>query len=354
MTCCAIIVNYHTRQFLPGLLKSLKQAPEITDIIIVDNSRQLTGSQPEPLSECRIICNESNWGFGAAVNQGVAAARAEWLLIVNPDVRLEPGCVGHLIQAARQYQSPLTGPRFFLDDEHVFRIPPATGGCFWLDSAEQVAHRHNLDADLYSFYWTLRHDRFWQANMPFVEPFLSGACMLVYHPWLEALQEPLFDERFFMYFEDTDLCARVLAAGQYPICVPDATAVHYYDQAPDLDGSKRKAVAVSRQLFFEKHYGTLPAGLTPPQIATSRPDPESLGALEHPPVFEITKQHSDGYCYFEMGINPWFVPFAQAVVTGQQFVFPSEVWERLASGQYFGRIRYQWGGSGYLWKWQKI
>ncbi len=354
MTCCAIIVNYHTERFLPRLVHNLIQDSEISEIVIVDNSHELTGVREFPLSECRVICNASNKGFTAAVNQGVSAGSGEWVLIVNPDVHLEPDCVKHMMQAAVSHQTVLAGPRFYLDDAHIFRIPPANGSCTWLDVADQAAGRHKLDMAMHSFYWILRHERFWNATEPFAEPFLSGACMLVHRGWIASTNGRLFDERFFMYFEDTDLCARVMDAGFSPMCAPDALVVHYYDQAPDIERKKREFMADSRRLFHEKYFGGLPDVSWRSDASFFSSEVEILDPLAHPPEFDAPKEYAADTCYFELGVNPWFVPFAQAVIKDDRFVFPGDVWDRLAPGDYFGRIRNHAMGNWKLWKWKKL
>lgn len=354
MTCCAIIVNYHTERFLPRLVQNLMQEPEVSEIVIVDNSDRLTGVQAFPLSECRVICNACNKGFAAAVNQGVLAGSGEWVLVINPDVRLEPDCVRNMIRAAVARNTMLVGPRFYLDDAHVFRIPPANGSCTWLDVADQAAGRHTLDMAMHSFYWILRHERFWNAAEPFAEPFLSGACMLVHRDWIASTNNRLFDERFFMYFEDTDLCVRVMDAGFSPICAPDAYVVHYYDQAPDIEGKKGEFMADSRRLFHEKYFGGLPDISWRSHKSFFPPDMEPLGTLVHPPGFHVPREYAGGISYFELGVNPWFVPFAQAVIEDDHFVFPRDVWDQLAPGEYFGRIRNHAMGNWKLWKWKKL
>ena len=348
----AIIVNYHTASLLPVLIKGLLEDSLVGQIILVDNSEDEPALSLLPCSpRLRIIINEENRGFGPAVNQALEYAEGDWILIVNPDVRLEDGCLDHLVNAARTCDTPLVGPRFYGDDRRIFRLSPATGSCLWFDLANMNAGKYALDAELLIFYWTIRHERFWAEKEPFFEPFLSGACLLVNTQWIMSNGGKLFDDNFFLYFEDTDLCARAVLDGVRPLCVPRAEAIHYYDQSPSPSEPKSQLMARAHSIFIKKHYGELPplhahSGDFFPRIV-------DLGTAVTPPTFEVEKQVVRENPVFEMGVNPWLVPFAQASVEDNFFEFPADAWDRLASGVYYGRFRDPLYGIVRLWRWSK-
>ena len=195
MKISAVIVNYFTKDLLPELIGQLQEEDLVREIIVVDNSRELEGSLGfvKDLSKLKLITQPENIGFGAAVNQAAHRAESRWLLAVNPDIRFLPGCIENLTAAAQEYGSPLAGPRFYWDDDKLFKLPPATGQSWWWYTANRAAVCSRLDAELFSFYWCLRHDRFWQAVEPFYEPFLSGACLLIDLDWLFRCKQPVFD-----------------------------------------------------------------------------------------------------------------------------------------------------------------
>ncbi len=353
MTVSAVIVNYHTAAFLPGAVKDLTGDPNVQQILIADNSGELSrgsGLRDAPLVE--IISNEVNRGFGAAANQAIEKAIGEWILVLNPDMRLGEGCLQHLLDAARASASPLVGPRFYWDDRKSFRLPPATGSCLWLDVANMVAQGFELDAELFSFYWTLRHERFWEATDPFFEPFLSGGGLLIRRDWIESLGTGLFDERFFLYFEDTDLCVRALKKGVRPLCVPRAHAIHYYDQSPSPSGIKADLFVRAQRLFMGKYYQKK-VHISFPQVEVYHAFAIDLGHIQTVPRFEVTDGPIPADCYFEIAVNPYFVPFAQAHMKADGFAFPEEIWKRLSSGQYYSRVRSRLLGTLKVWTWEK-
>ncbi|MBI5591130.1 MAG: glycosyltransferase family 2 protein [Deltaproteobacteria bacterium] len=353
MSISVIVVNYHTPLLFPALIEELKQVSLVDEIIVVDNSQDFRGGRSASwMQGVDFIVNDINKGFGAAVNQGVRCAGGDWILVVNPDVRIEKGCLEALITAAKHYGSSLVGPRFYWDDRHLFRIPPATGACFWQDVATISSQYYGLDADLLSFYWILRHERFWEATEPFVEPFLSGACLLVEKKWIEASGGKLFDESYFLYYEDSDLAVRAARDGIRPLCVPGANAIHYYDQSPSPDQSKSTLMDSSHYRFREKYYTTTIPSLNGEFLDNS--GIADLGEISCPPNFQCLQMGYAETCYLEIGVNPCLVPFTQAEIRESEFRFPRDIWDRMAPGQYFGRIRGRISGIRKVVQWKKL
>lgn len=351
MSISAVIVNYHTEHLLPDVLDPLVGNSLVREIFVVDNSEGLQDKRIErSYSKVRVLCTETNIGFGGAVNMAAEASNCRWLLIINPDILLLPGCIDTLFQSAQAHRTPLVGPRFFWDEDKVFRLPPATGQSWWLALGQDCGNRHWLDGELYSFYWTLRHDRFWSQKEPFFEPFLSGACLLLDLSWLQSWDDQVFDACFFLYFEDTDLCVRVLERGQRPLCVPTAEVVHFWNQAPGEN--KMELMGHSCTAFWNKHYKSCPDQLNLDR-KHKRKACKELGSIE--PGFEfICPEHTDtDLLFFEFGLDPLFVPFAQARIQEKTFVFPRSIWDRLAPGNYFSRIRCPVQGEMACWKWRK-
>jgi GT2 family glycosyltransferase len=354
MTVSTVIVNYGSSAFLPSLVADLVSDPNVSQILIVDNSGEVSGLPGlRDIPNLEIIPNEVNRGFGAGVNQAIEKALGEWILVLNPDMRLGKGCLQYLLDGARLSGSPLVGPRFYWDDRKSFRLPPATGSCLWLDVGNKVARGSKLDAELFSFYWTLRHERFWAETDPFFEPFLSGGGLLIRKDWIGSLGSGLFDERFFLYYEDTDLCVRALEKGFRPLCIPRAHAIHYYDQSPSPSSAKADFLTQAHGLFMEKHYER-GMNISFPDVQNYRPFVIDQGDIQSVPVFEMTEGSVLEDCYFEIAVNPYFVPFAQAFMKAARFEIPEDIWDRLSRGQYYSRVRSRLRGTLKTWIWRKL
>lgn len=356
MSCAAVIINYKTGPLTVGLAEALLDEPIISRVIVVDNSGELESLRAKENTTERVdvIINEANLGYGVAANQGIRSAAEDWVLVVNPDVRFFPGCLESLLEAATKYRAPIVGPRFYMDEEKSFRIPPATGSCLWWDVALDGATRHSIDSDLLSFYWNMRHDRFWSAKKPFFEPFLSGAALLISKKWIEQTGENVFDERFFLYFEDTDLCIRSSQHRDgFPLCVPQSEAIHFYDQAPSPDVSKTSLMGDAKNTFFSKYYQDV-------QIPRMDGQPltvvwQDLGAVKKSPYFVTRNKFLiPEEVFFEIGLESRFIPYVQVVLHESSFSIPSKVWKRLQSRIYFGRFRGSISGVSEVYRWKKL
>ena len=454
MGVSAIIVNYYTATYLPDLLLDLSTLDEMDAFFVVDNSGELDREmlcQKLPVGKQNaviLITPERNIGFGAGINRAAKQAVSDYLLVMNPDVRLFPECLEHLLNAARQYGAVLTGPRFYWDAEKKFRLPPSQGASAWMDYALKSAVGHRLEQEHLDFYWQMRHERFWRGTSPFPELFLSGACVLIDRQWGMAHGAALFDERFFLYYEDNDISLRAAFDGRLPLCVPAAEALHHYDQSPSPETSKGDLMGISHGIFSEKYYGdlSLPAMdmpwdgpqwndlgalSTPPQFTLSAellwsiapslyragagedkiscgndghvstlPDTtnhESLGSRKHKKdlyinahgltdtanheSFDISLTDSNfqingNRFYFEIGVTPQFIPFAQTDFMmggggldpleehlvedpmGERksfsYQFSEEIWNKMANGIYYGRVRDAITGTVMRWRWEKV
>jgi len=347
----AIVVNFFTEDFLFGLLKILSAEPAIDRIVIANNgSTSALSLLTAEFSKTEILNFEENIGFGAAVNRAAQEFPAEYFLVVNPDTLPDAGFAGQLLLAARQHNALIAGPRFFWDDRKTFRLPPALGYSWKIAGDMQLLQTSGTDAKLVSHDWVLRHDRFWQQEEPFSEPFLSGACMLIRNDKDFFADGKIFDERFFLYYEDTDLCLRAFAQNKTMIVVPHSEVVHYWDQSPS--DQKGKLMEESRNKFLLKHYGQIPEISLPAQASASTPDITDLGTVTENTIFTFDNKNISSELFFEFGLNVHFVPFAQALMTGNSFQITQPVLSRLKPGEYYSRIRSK-NQTLKIWKWRK-
>jgi GT2 family glycosyltransferase len=354
MSVSAITINYYSEQFLTNLEASLKRQGVISEYFIVDNGH--ASDLPRTLDHTKLIENPQNLGFAVAVNQAIAQCANRWVLLVNPDIELHDGCVEILKTTAQRYSTPLVGPRFYLDQARRFKLPPALGDCAWLSCAQSMAANALLDQQQLSFYWEMRHARFWNATEPFYEPFLSGSCLLIDKQRLVEAGK-LFDERYFLYYEDTDLCLHAQQQGYTPLCVPGAQAVHFFDQSPDPATSKISLMQQTKAAFFSKLYHHIPEC----SQLSSRVDADwhtpkamDLGEIKNPPHFDKSALfHEQEKVYLEISLSPNFVPFAQTDFESERLLLPIEVWQRLKRGTYYARQRGEITGTHQIWRWNK-
>lgn len=198
----AIVVAHDSGQALPDCLRAL--AAEHVPAIVVDNASRDESAAVAQASGAEILRNARNEGYGRANNRGVAAAtRAERVLILNPDLILQPGAADALLAAARRYpDAGLLAPRLVEPDGRVFYQPRSLLAPYL---ANPKGRRALPEGDACA-------------------PFLSGACLMVRRDLFLALGG--FDPNIFLFYEDDDLCRRVADAGHALVHVHGAQALH--------------------------------------------------------------------------------------------------------------------------------
>ncbi|MCF8127560.1 MAG: glycosyltransferase family 2 protein [Deltaproteobacteria bacterium] len=343
-----IIVNYKSSALTLQAVKSVLESQSLgpVNVVVVDNS-----AEPEEAETLRaelppkaiLQINPRNMGFGAACNQAFEAFDSDQILLINPDARLLPGCLKQLQKTlffGRKIAA--VSPQIFWDDEQVFYLPPpyptvlfefrpllaSWGSQAWINR-------------FISLSWRRHSIKIWRSDKPVEVSNLSGGLVLLDR---KAVQKTggLFDPRFFLYFEDTDLFLRLKRNGSRLLIEPRARAIHYFDQCGrDQWQEKRRLMEESQTLFLGKHGNTRVAALKKiferfyhPAMGRERfqsPDFESPFSLKVPSHFQKN-------WLFEWSPNPDMTPSAARFGTGPAMLFPEKWWKMFSPGQYFGRL----------------
>jgi GT2 family glycosyltransferase len=223
------------------------------EVIIVDNASE-DGSVAmvrERFPEATVIANSENIGFGRANNQGAALARGRYLLLLNPDAFVHAGTLDGLVAFMDAHSDAgAAGPRLRYEDGRLQRsatsFPTLFSELCTALGLDRAFPRHPLFGRYKLSYWDME-------DMRPVDS-LMGACLILRREVVEQLG--LFDEQFFMYSEEVDLCYRIQRAGWRNYFVPAVEATHIWG------GSSQRVptqtflrLFKSRMQFFRKHYG---------------------------------------------------------------------------------------------------
>ncbi|HEY3094086.1 MAG TPA: glycosyltransferase family 2 protein [Vicinamibacterales bacterium] len=261
----AVLVNYNAGAELERALRSISDelAGHPWEAVVVDNaSTDGSSAAVEAFAaNVRLMSNSANVGFARGVNQGLAATKAPFVLIMNPDCRLMAGAIAAL-RAVLDAHPPcaIAGPRILNPDGTVQGSargdPDMLTGLFGRTTMLRrivpflPIARRNVVVDE-----AIRNG---QANI--VVDWLSGACMLARRDALDAVKG--FDERFFLYWEDADVCRRLRGRGYHVRYVPGATAIHRVGQSSrTARASAIRAFHESAYLYYATHVA--PAPLSP-------------------------------------------------------------------------------------------
>ena len=230
-----VVVTHGSARFLPRCFESIRRLDGITkEIIVVDNastddSLQLASTL---LPEAIVVSNETNRGFAPAVNQAIARSSGEFVLLLNPDCRLEPAYVRALIEALES-----EGPGFGAATGKLLRaVGENLEATNIIDSKgiRMTRNGRHLDID------AGEQDR--EDDERVREVFgVSGAAALFRRTMLEAVavDGEVLDEDFFTWREDADLAWRSRLFGWRALYVPAAVGYHVRTVTPE----KRQSIS---------------------------------------------------------------------------------------------------------------
>jgi N-acetylglucosaminyl-diphospho-decaprenol L-rhamnosyltransferase len=338
MRLAVILVHYHTPELAAAAVEALRADVAGTGLevewLLVDNGSDAAGrALLESLPVERLEAG-GNLGYAGGVNLGVARSTAEAILLMNPDVLVLPGCVPALLDALRG-GAAVAGPRFYWDRSRRLLQPPSEVRTRRQELLSLLAGRSERWAARARQRWRGHARRHWQASGPLPSHALSGSLLALRRPVWEEVGP--FDDRFRLYFEETDWLLRAKRRGLPARYVPGAEAVHLYSQSADREPRARQWFEESARLFRRRHYGAWFAGLLE---SLDRRLPRPGGAPSLPPVppggLDLPREPSAYPLWVEVSPNPVGFPAAAEVLpqpSGRPWSLPAEVAERLPSGE---------------------
>lgn len=252
-----VIVNYNVCEFLVQAIRSVQQASRnlVTEIWVVDNNSidDSVATVRRDFPDVHVIANRENAGFGTANNQAIQQSTGEFVFILNPDTIVQEDTLDRMVAFMRSHPDcgalgcQILNPdgSFAPESRRAFPTPEIA---FW---------RMTGLGRLFP-----KSRRFGGYNMTYLPvdkanevDALSGSCMLTRR---EALIGPrgagLFDEDFFMYGEDLDLCFRIQQAGWSIWYTPDTQIIHYKGESTKKGEIRYVRLFYGAMLLFiEKH-----------------------------------------------------------------------------------------------------
>jgi len=254
-----IIVNYNVKEFLQNLLHSIEKASSkiLKEIIIIDNASD-DGSVEvikDKFPTIKLIVNKTNVGFGSANNQGLTIAKGKYILFINPDCIVSEDTFDNMISFFESHpECGLAGCKILNSDgtlqlacRRSFPGPwtsfTKVTGLSNLFPASRIFARYNLT--------------YLDENKTYEVDAVSGSFMMIRKEVYDKVGG--FDEQFFMYGEDLDLCYRIQKAGFKVFYVHTTQVIHYKGESTkrsNLDETKLFYHAM--HLFVKKHLSSFP------------------------------------------------------------------------------------------------
>ena len=254
-----IIISYNVRSYLAHAIDAIMKSDygEL-EIIVVDNNSydgtcEYLKENYDHVSSIHVISNSENVGFGRAVNQATKVATGEYYLILNPDTIIEEETISVLVNYLNKNKNVgMVGPKILNADGTL-----------------QLACKRSFPTIKVALPKILGLDRIFpnskwagKYNLTYLDPeknasvdAISGSCMLLSAETFNRLSG--FDEQFFMFGEDLDLCARIWESGQEVHYVPETKIVHYKGESvKTAPYDSREAFYHSMNIYVNKHFSS--------------------------------------------------------------------------------------------------
>lgn len=254
MDITIVIVNYKVKYFLEQTLRSVEEALDglSGEVIVIDNASgddSLAFSR-ERFPQFTFIENKENVGFARANNQGIAMARGEFTLILNPDTIISGATLREPISWMREHPECSAVGIHMVDGNGVFL--PESKRAFttpWVSFCKIFGLSHLFPR---SRWFAQYHLRYLDEHEPHKVDILSGAFMLCRTSLLKQIGG--LDEDFFMYGEDIDLSYRMVKAGYENRYMP-VTMIHYKGESTKKNSMRYVRVFYDAMLiFYRKHF----------------------------------------------------------------------------------------------------
>ena len=254
-----IMVNMNTRELSLKSLRALFEASSglDTEVFFVDNGStdDSIAAVQESFPQVKIVNNSNNLGFSKAVNKVLQICQGEYIFMINPDAFVLPDTLPRLVEFMdSKPDAAWVSSNIFCPDgrpqDCCSCFPTLTRQFFQLSGLKKLVPSRFIDR--YSL--SVGNDK-----EPVEVDWTIGPSVLVRRTAVSEIG--LFDEDFFMYGEDMDICYRLKKAGWKVYIVPEVTTYHIGNPGDELRWGAFKEVLVqdATHLFFLKHYGLIKA-----------------------------------------------------------------------------------------------
>ncbi len=234
------VISHGHGPMLPALLLRLLEFPEVAQVMVTLNIPELVSLPSD--SRVQVIRNQTPLGFGANHNQAFAMARSPYFCVLNPDISFIANPFPQLLGSFSDKDIGLVAPLVKNTDGGIedsvrhFPTPIAI-----------LARRLFSFKDVYVFS---------EDDASFTAEWVGGMCMLFKSSAYAQIAG--FDEHYFMYVEDVDLCTRLWKAGLKVMVCPSAVVIHEARRASRRSWAHLRWHIASLLRYFSRYLGRLP------------------------------------------------------------------------------------------------
>lgn len=248
-----IIVSYNSKSYLSQCINSIYNNSNKYkfEIIVIDNNSS-DGSQEfirKFFPNVILIANNENIGFARANNQGLHLGKGSFFLLLNPDTEILPNSIDLILKfMEKNYKVGICGPKLLKSDLTVQnsckKFPTLRG---------ELLQNIFTDKFIPFFIKTYFGDEVSISKLQVSVDWVTGACLAIRREVIDQIGQ--FDESFFLYYEEVDLCFRAMKCGWSIYFFPDAAVIHHGGKSTEKNlRTSLLAAFESKYHFFKKHY----------------------------------------------------------------------------------------------------
>jgi N-acetylglucosaminyl-diphospho-decaprenol L-rhamnosyltransferase len=252
-----VIVHYHAAAGVREAVEALRADARASNlpihIVVADN-----GSTPDEralLDSLRVtlIAIGRNAGYAGAINAAMQHTRSDFIVVMNEDVLVLPGCLREL-RTALASGAAVAGPKFYWDRDCTLLLPCTEERTRRNELAKAAGRRSLEKLETARQAWRQHARRHWRSRDPLPSTSLSGALLAFRRDTWDAIGP--FDEGFRLYYEENDWLLRAAHAGRQPFYVPAAEAIHLHNPSAGQSAERRAWESESFLRFGARHYGS--------------------------------------------------------------------------------------------------
>lgn len=265
MESSIIVVTFNSRSVIRDCLSPLVGLPS-SELIVVDNASMddTLGAVAHDFPGVKCLALGENIGFGRACNRAAMMSVGEYLIYLNPDAVCPPEALRSLFQFLTHHpEAGIAGGRLIGSDGQPLASmgdAPSLGRMALDKLLAPIAPRVGLQ----SLWRTIMGEvsaKYGLPDQPVRVAWVSGAALCCRRSTWDAIGG--FDERFFLYYEDVDLCLRAAQAGWEVWHVPQAVIRHRSGTSFQGDRKFQKQMYfASQEYYFQKHHHPMMASLS--------------------------------------------------------------------------------------------
>lgn len=235
-----IILNFKVKELTLKCIESIKRSTyKNLEIIVIDNHSSDGLAEKIKAQDVSFIANRENFGFTGGNNIGIKLALqkgADFIFILNPDTEIDKRCIENLVKGAKIFKYDIAGPKIYFSKSKKIWY---AGGIF--DKANVIGkHRGVNEVD---------HG---QYSEPASTDFVSGAAFFAGSKVFVSIG--LFDERFFLYYEDSEFCFRAKKKRSKIMYMPEAIVYHANAASAGLGSALQDYYQTRNRMLFASIY----------------------------------------------------------------------------------------------------